>query len=185
MEYGSSLVYVYSDSEDEYVSDNELEEGMWLRLVGVRKDAAAEKGKRVCLIWEHAEPLRDCKRCSNYAQCSSIEMTKFKLSSAKRRCSLVEIHVAIKGKLSLFIYSCSSGEEDLAASPPTSAVQPSPLRKKPPRPLRRRSNDSFSTGSGKGCTEYSPCIVSLIIVPNNVKILEQIQTLRIMIWTLL
>ncbi len=34
MDYGSEQVYVYSDSEEEYVSEAELEEGMWLRWVG-------------------------------------------------------------------------------------------------------------------------------------------------------
>ena len=46
MNYGSSLVYVYSDSEEEYVSEVELEEGMWLRLVVPcsRKDVTAGNG---------------------------------------------------------------------------------------------------------------------------------------------
>ncbi len=31
MNYGSELVYMYSESDEEYVSDTELQEGMWLR----------------------------------------------------------------------------------------------------------------------------------------------------------
>jgi len=31
MDYGSKSVYVYSDSDEEYVSETELQEGMWLR----------------------------------------------------------------------------------------------------------------------------------------------------------
>ena len=34
MEHGSNHVWVYSDcSDEEYVSETELEEGMWLRCV--------------------------------------------------------------------------------------------------------------------------------------------------------
>ena len=30
MDYGSSHVWLYDDSDEEYISDSELKEGMWL-----------------------------------------------------------------------------------------------------------------------------------------------------------
>ena len=31
MDYGSTHVYMYADSDDEVISDTEYDEGMWLR----------------------------------------------------------------------------------------------------------------------------------------------------------
>ena len=33
MDYGSSHVYMYDNSDDELISDEEFKEGMWLRWV--------------------------------------------------------------------------------------------------------------------------------------------------------
>lgn len=33
MDYGSTHVWLYDDSDEEFISDTELQEGMWLRFV--------------------------------------------------------------------------------------------------------------------------------------------------------